>query len=168
MDAHESIDRRAFHQLTTAAFLGAAAGLTETAAVAAEPKPATKPLKPADRGNPLLLEPNICRGLNTCKGKGRGDGRGGANQCVGTSTCALVATHICAGNNECRGQGACDVGDPAIYQINYPGENTCRGKGACGVPITADKDHIWRQARRRFEALMADIGGRAGTAPPRT
>src|SRR5690606_24770990 len=121
-DMHEppAIDRRVFHQLTTAALLGAVAGTSEEV-VAQPPAPESK-AKPVDRRNLLLLEPNICRGLNVCKGKGRGDGQGGPNRCVGMSVCATVAAHTCAGNNECRGQGACDVGDPAKYQVGYPGE----------------------------------------------
>lgn len=161
--ASSEIDRRLFHQLTVAAFMGAVAGTADDAAAQARKQKD----KPADRGNPMLLEPNICRGLNICKGKGRGDGLGGPNKCVGMSVCATAPAHICNGKNECRGLGACDVGDPARYQIGYPGENTCKTKGACGVPIPQEKDHIWQQARRRFEALLKDAGGNAGPAPPR-
>ena len=165
MSEPASMDRRTFSQLTTAAFLGMVAGAEEDAN--AQPAPLKAKVKPVDRRNPFLVEPNICRGLNVCKGKGRGDGAGGPNQCVGMSVCATVSTHTCAGNNDCRGQGACDVGDPAIYEVGYPGENTCKAKGACGVPIPIEKDHIWRQARRRFEAIIKDAGGNAGPAPKR-
>ena len=167
MSESNSMDRRVFHQLTAAALVGIVAGTAENAEAQ---QPVGKPMdkvKGVDVSNPLLKEPNICRGLNICKGKGKGDGFGGPNKCVGMSACAIVSEHVCAGNNDCRGQGACDVGDPAKYQLNYPGENTCSGKGACGVPITPDKDHIWRQARKRFELLLKDAGGQAGPAPAR-
>ena len=165
----EAIDRRGFYQLTTAAFLGMIAGAAEDAdAQGQKPAPAAKPkVKPVNRTNLFLMEPNICRGLNVCKGKGKGDGRGGPNKCVGMSVCATVAAHTCNGNNDCRGQGACDIGDPNVYAVGYPGENTCEGKGACGVPIPVSKDHIWKQARRRFEAIVRDAGGKAGAAPAR-
>lgn len=163
MDDTQAFERRTFHELTVAALLGVIAGTSEEA----EAQPREMQAKPVDLGNPLLREPNICRGLNACKGKGRGSATGGQNQCAGTSVCATVAAHVCSGNNNCRGQGACDQGDPAKYQVGYPGENTCKGKGACGVPIPREKDHVWQQARRRLEALIKDAGGNAGAAPPR-
>lgn len=123
--------------------------------------------KKKDATNLLLQEPNICRGLNTCRGKGRGGYYGGPNQCAGTSICATAPQHVCAGHNQCRGLGACDEGNPAYFQVNYPGENTCKGLGACGVPVPINKDHIWRQARRRYETLMRDAGKQYGQAPPR-
>ena len=169
MSESGAMDRRGFSQLTTAALLGMVAGAAaESEEAVAQPAPPPKAkVKAVDRRNLFLSEPNICRGLNVCKGKGRGDGQGGPNKCVGTSVCATVSDHTCAGNNDCRGQGACDVGDPAIYEVGYPGENTCKAKGACGVPIPIEKDHIWRQARRRFEAIIKDAGGNAGPAPRR-
>ena len=166
MSASEShgVNRRGFHELAMGALAGmlAGAGGSEAAAQPAPPK-----AKRAVRANLLLQEPNICRGLNICKGKGRGDGFGGPNKCVGQSVCATAPEHVCASHNTCRGLGACDEGDPRKYQVNYPGENTCQGLGACGVPIPAKKDHIWVQARRRFVAVLEDAGGRAGPAPPR-
>jgi hypothetical protein len=123
--------------------------------------------KTVDSGNPLLKEPNICRGLNTCKGKGAGSVGGGPNQCAGQSVCAIATNMGCATSNNCRGLGGCNAGDPTQVQVDYPGENTCRGKGACGVPIAGkDKRELWKKVRRRFEALMADAGRSVGPYPP--
>lgn len=161
------VDRRKFHQLTMGALAGLLAGAAGSAAEAEGAEQAQRKPKRVVLANSLLLEPNICRGLNICKGKGRGDGAGGPNKCVGMSICATAPSHTCNGSNQCRGLGACDVGDPNEFQVGYPGENTCKGKGACGVPIPLSKDHIWQQARRRFEAVLEDAGGKAGPAPPR-
>jgi hypothetical protein len=161
-------DRRRFHELSASAFFGVLAG--SMSADAAQQEGAALQgtqdgRKPEDASNPFLYEPNICRGLNTCRGKGRGDGRGGLSACAGRSACATAPQHPCAGHNLCRGLGACDEGDPKEYEVGYPGENTCHAKGACGVPIPAKKAHVWQQARRRFEAIMADAGKKVGTAP---
>jgi hypothetical protein len=172
--SESSLNRRNFHELIAAAIAGVIAA---ESVEAQQPGPQDEqpqrpgqkgpPVKKADVGNPLLQEPNVCRGLNTCKGKGRGGIEGGPNACAGTSVCATAPAHICAGHNTCRGLGACDQGTPGKHEIDYPGENTCKARGACGVPVPIEKDVIWRKARMRFETLMADAGKKFGPAPPR-
>lgn len=150
-------DRRNFYkQLTLAAVSGILAVSSETDNEV-EAAPQAPRVKPKDVSNPLLCEPHVCRGLNTCKGKGR-DGR---NQCAGMGVCHTAPANQCGGQNSCRGLGACD--NPP--QPNYPGENTCKGKGGCEVPMLPNKVAMWKQARARFEALMADMGKKFGPAP---
>ncbi|MFV1996134.1 MAG: hypothetical protein ACC661_11920, partial [Verrucomicrobiales bacterium] len=55
-------------RMTAASFGGLVAGVAATARAADDPK-----------DHPLLNEPHVCRGLNTCKGKGQG----GENTCAG-------------------------------------------------------------------------------------
>ncbi len=123
------LNRREFAKLTLAALAGVSAG--SQSAVAAE----TVRRRP---DNPLLSDPHVCRGLNTCRGKGA-DRR---NRCAGTGACATARYHTCKTHNDCRGQGGCG---------EQPGENECRGWGACDVPL---KPRVWNLARRRFEELM--------------
>ena len=117
--------------------------------------------KPFDESNLLLREPHVCRGLNTCRGKGA-DGR---NACAGQGVCATAPHHMCKGNNQCRGLGACEEGQWPQHQPEYPGENTCRGKGGCQVPMYPTRARMWQKARNRFVALMLDAGKRVGTPP---
>lgn len=138
--AHQP-DRRAFARLAAAAVGGLIAG----AATAAEDKDEPK----TDKKNPLLSEPHVCRGLNTCKNKGKS----GENACAGQGTCATAKAHTCAGDNECRGQGGCG---------QHPGENECKGMGKCEVPLKPKK---WPMARKRFEELMRKEGKKVGPAP---
>jgi hypothetical protein len=137
------LDRREFSRLTAAALGGLVAGasLTHGQEKKAEKKDETK--------NPLLSEPHICRGLNTCKTKGKG----GKNDCAGQGACASVKAHTCKGENDCRGFGGCG---------EKPGENACKGKGGCAVPLS---DKAWAKARKRFEELMATEGKKVGPAP---
>jgi hypothetical protein len=137
MHDHE-LNRRDFSKLTMAAFSGMLAGTT-TSFAARE-----------DTDSPLLHDPHICRGLNTCKGKGKGE----QNACAGMGNCATVKSHSCQGLNDCKGQGACGP---------KPGENACKGKGGCEVPIK--KDATWKKARKRFEELMTAKGQKFGPAP---
>jgi hypothetical protein len=125
-------NRRDFTKLAAAALGGLVAGT----AVAAEDK---KDDKKDKTKNPFLSEPHVCRGLNTCKGKGKG----GKNNCAGSSACATVKAHTCKGENDCRGQGGCGA---------KPGENECKGMGDCAVPLSAK---VWPKARKRFEEVMA-------------
>ena len=130
-------NRRDFGKLTAAALGGLVAG----AAIAQEKK--------EEKKNPLLTDKHVCRGLNTCKGKGKG----GKNECAGMGACAVAKDHTCSGDNECRGQGGCG---------EMPGENECKTKGACHVPLT---DKAWTKARKRFEELMTKEGKKVGPAP---
>lgn len=156
--AQSNLTRRDFHRLSMAAFSGIVAG---TAAGCAR-EPASPP--PAAGGgtddggqpsvaageNPLLVEPHVCRGLNTCKGLGKG----GDNECAGQGACATAEAHSCHYENKCRGQGGC--GETA-------GRNECRGKGECAVPLAEDTRKKVRQA---FEEAMRAAGKPFGDPPP--
>jgi hypothetical protein len=103
-----------------------------------------------DQASLLLNDPHVCRGINTCKNKGK---PGTTNECAGQGTCATVAAHDCNGMNDCKGQGGCG---------EHPGENACKGKGGCEVPLS---DKTWPKARKHFEELMAKAGKKFGDAP---
>jgi hypothetical protein len=136
------INRRDFQRLTAAAFGGVVAGSSLLrSAVAAD-----------DEAKSLLVEPHVCRGLNTCKGKGGGETKG-TNSCAGQGSCSTVDKHDCKGENACKGQGGCGA---------HPGENSCKGKGGCGVPMTGK---MWDKARTNFEAAMKKAGKTVGPAP---
>jgi hypothetical protein len=135
----QNLNRRAFGKLAAAALGGLLAG-AGLGAAADKDKDAPKP---KDKDKPLMSqEPHICRGLNTCKGKGKG----GKNDCAGGGDCATAKAHTCAGDNDCAGLGGCN------NDVKAPGENKCKGMGGCHVPIKEDK--IWTQARKSFEADM--------------
>ena len=101
----------------------------------------------------VVQEPNVCRGLNICKGHGKG----GKNDCAGQGECATAKAHTCAGDNDCAGLGGCNA------KVDMPGENKCKGMGGCAVPIT-DKA-IWKKARANFETAMKKAGKKVGPAP---
>ncbi len=105
-----------------------------------------------DTADLLLNDPHVCRGINTCKNKGK---PGTTNECAGQGTCATVASHDCNGMNDCKGQGGCG---------EHPGENACKGKGNCAVPLS---DKTWPKARKRFEELMTKAGKKFGDPPPK-
>ena len=105
-----------------------------------------------DKASLLLNDPHVCRGINTCRNKGK---PGTTNGCAGQGTCATVASHDCNGMNDCKGQGGCG---------EHPGENECKGKGGCEVPLS---DKTWPKARKRFEELMTKAGKKFGDAPPK-
>jgi putative oxidoreductase len=109
------------------------------------------PPPPAGTDLALLMagDPHVCRGLNTCKGKGKDH----KNSCAGQGACATAESHACNGLNDCKGQGGCD---------GTAGINQCKGKGACAVPL---KDETWKLARARFEQLAARRHLKIGTAP---
>ena len=100
---------------------------------------------------PLLGEKHVCRGINTCRGKGANK----KNSCAGMGQCALAAHHGGGGQNECKGQGGCG---------EHPGENACKGQGDCAIPLTHEGS--WKKARARFEALMTADKKKFGKAPP--
>jgi hypothetical protein len=135
------LSRRDFGRFTGAALGGLIIG-SSFVARAADKK------GPNDPAN-ILSDPHICRGLNTCKGKGKGSD----NTCAGTGQCATVKDHSCSGDNACKGQGGCG---------ENPGENACKGQGSCEVPL---KEKTWKKARKTFEAQLAKKGKKAGAAP---
>jgi hypothetical protein len=140
------VNRRDFTRLAAAALGGVMAGAK---IAAAEDKKDEAPKK-KDVKKPLLLqEPHVCRGLNTCKGKGKG----GKNDCAGMGQCATAKAHTCHEDNDCAGLGGC--GD-------HPGENKCKGMGECGVPLG---DKAWAKARKNYEAAMKKADKKFGDAP---
>ncbi len=134
--------RRDFEKLAVAALGGlmAGTGLGCADEKKDDKKPDDKPKN--DKVNPLLQEPNVCRGLNICKAKGKG----GKNECAGTSACATAKSHTCGGDNTCRGLGGCG---------EAPGENKCKAMGKCHVPL---EDKAWAKAPQTLRG--ADDQGR--------
>ena len=130
------MDRREFHQLTVAALGGVIAGTSVGCNSAAPTTPAKSTSAPAAQTSApmaqvtltpemetlIMDEPHTCRGLNSCKGKGRGED----NDCAGQGMCASVADAVCGGHNNCKGEGGCG---------KNPGMNDCKGKGGCHVPL---------------------------------
>lgn len=128
---------------------------TAPADSAAEEKPGGVTNAPekrkADAERPKEI--HICRGLNTCKGRGKS----GTNKCAGRGDCAttLNAPHECATGNACKGQGGC--GPTA-------GKNQCAGYGDGCVPLLEDEE--WPRLRREFEYRMKRLRRPIGPAPP--
>lgn len=138
--AHSELNRRDFQRLSMAALGGALAGAG----------PGYAADKKEEEKNPLLSDPHVCRGINTCKAKGADK----KNACAGQGTCATAKAHSCHAENDCKGQGGCGA---------KPGENACKGKGECAVPLG---NPAWKKARKRFEELMKKAGKEFGDAPP--
>ena len=98
-----SMNRRDFGKV----MLGVTGGLLAGAEIA----------KVAYAGEAAGDDKHICKGHNSCKGKGgckTGDGG-------------------CAGKNSCKGQGGCKGSDAGCA-----GKNSCKGKGGCSVPVEAE------------------------------
>lgn len=142
--SENKVSRRSFSSLSLAAAAGIIAG---SGAASAEKKADEKKEFPVDPAL-LLHDPNVCRGLNTCKGKGKGD-----HTCAGQAACATAEAHGCTGHNVCKGQGGCG---------GYPGQNNCKGHGNCAVPLNKD---TWALARKQYEELMKGLGEKFSPAP---
>jgi hypothetical protein len=149
----KSVSRRKF---LAAAALGGL--MTGAVARAQEKKPADKKDEKKDdkkeekgKNDPanILVDNHVCRGINTCKTKGKG----GDNACAGQGKCAIATAHGCHAKNDCKGQGGCG---------GHPGENSCKGTGACAVPL---KEKTWATARKTYEAAMKKAGKKFGAAP---
>ena len=134
------LDRRQFNHLAAAALGGLAAGTLAGCSSENPAAPAT-----ASAG-----EKHLCRGLNDCKGLGKG----GENACRGQGACATVAEHTCGGQNTCKGLGGC--GETA-------GANECAGKGGCHVPLM---DDAWNTVRARLETKWKGSQSEFAAAPP--
>jgi hypothetical protein len=155
------LNRRDVTRLALAALGGLASGVligcgpAASTGKAAGDKPAgDKPATDSEKPKELLLQdPHVCRGINTCKGKGK---KGTTNECAGQGHCATVKSHSCQGMNDCKGQGGCG---------ENPGENKCKGQGGCAVPLDDGKKMTWQKARKRFEELMKKAGKTFGDAP---
>ncbi len=109
----QNLTRRDFNRLSLAALGGAVAGTmlagcsggdgTDTTGDAdtksdASGKGETTTVA-AGGENPLMTEPHVCRGLNTCSGKGAS----GDNECAGQGACATAEAHTCHAHNKCKG-----------------------------------------------------------------
>ncbi len=125
---NSEIDRRTFNQLTAAALGGIAAGSLAGCG-------GKKPAAPANDGT-AVADVHLCRGLNDCKGKGKG----GDNACRGQGACATAKEHTCSGKNDCKLRGGC--GETA-------GENDCKGQGGCHVPLM---EAAWTKLHDKLEA----------------
>jgi hypothetical protein len=134
--------------LTAGTLAGCTSGKSTTVTPTTEEKGNTD--KQADATPRLLQDPHVCRGINTCKNKGK---KGTTNECAGQAHCATVTAHDCNGMNACKGQGGCG---------EHPGENDCKGKGGCEVPLSAK---TWPKARQHFEELMTKAGKKFADAP---
>jgi hypothetical protein len=155
------LNRRDFGRLTMAALSGAMAGAALTGCGGGEQPPPAAGAGGTEQGTGgagtatsetvAAADVHACRGLNACKGKGKG----GANACAGQGECATTAAHTCAGMNECKNLGGCG---------EAPGANACKGQGGCEVPL---HEGAWEKAREAFEKRMAAAGKQVGTAPPR-
>ena len=164
--SRQELDRRDFHKLTLSALSGVMAG---TVAGCGQTPPATKPAPPqtslvpvkpgttipaemalTDKQVELLTDDtHTCRGLNTCKGKGRSK----ENECAGQGTCASIGDASCGGTNDCATLGGCGA---------TAGLNDCKGQGGCHVPLM---DDAWTKARTAFEAAMKKKSHKVGQAP---
>jgi hypothetical protein len=134
--------RRQFNQLSSAALGGLLAGtLAGCTPKADQSQDGTTAAAAA--------EFHLCRGLNTCQGKGL-DGK---NACAGQGSCATVKEHSCHAQNDCKGQGGCG---------EKPGENSCKGKGDCSVPLM---DSAWKDLRKKLEERRKKDGMAIGPAP---
>ena len=127
----QPFDRRDFHKLTTAALGGLAAGAMLGCRNDPEPGGPDVPVTPT-RGPEI----HLCRGLNECKGQGKG----GENTCRGQGACATAKEASCGGNNECKGLGGCG---------EKVGANECKGQGGCHIPLMPD---AWDTLRKKKEA----------------
>ena len=139
---NSQFNRREFNKLSSAALGGLLAG-TVAGCTPQGSQPVTGP------STASAAEVHLCRGLNTCKGKGHG----GKNDCAGQGSCATVKEHSCHAQNDCKGQGGCG---------EKPGENSCKGKGDCSVPLM---DSAWKEVRTKLEERMKKDGKPIGPAP---
>jgi hypothetical protein len=143
---NKNCSRRDFTRLAAAATVGLAIG---TGAGAQDSKQKAPPKVEVDPSLLIDADPHVCRGLNSCKGKGKG----GGNACAGQGSCATAPSITCSTNNTCKGKGGCG---------GYPGQNTCKGRGECAVPL---KKEVWEIARKQFEQLMKAQARKIGKAP---
>jgi hypothetical protein len=144
--SRSEMHRRDFHKLTAAALGGIVAGSVAGCGGKTEKTKTGEKTGDEEEGHVhddtlILQAKHICRGINMCKGQGKG----GDNACAGQGACATAKAHSCHGKNECKGQGGCG---------GHIGINECAGKGECAVPLTdASK---WKVARETFEEAMKE------------
>jgi hypothetical protein len=149
--AHRPLDRRDFNKLTTAALGGLAAG--SILGCSSEPAPGPGVSLTPTRGPEI----HLCRGLNECKGQGKG----GENACRGQGECATAKESACGGQNECKGLGGCG---------ETVGANECKGQGLCHVPLMEGawntlhdrKKAEWEEKKLEFGEARAKGGSLSG------
>jgi hypothetical protein len=127
------LNRREFHALAAAAVGGAIAGSIAGCSKTAKKTGDGKTTDGQVAGTPKEL--HLCKGLNTCEGKGA-DGK---NSCKGQGSCATYKHHACSEQNDCKGQGGCQ---------GKVGTNDCKKQGGCNVPLT---DDAWKTAKDAFD-----------------
>jgi hypothetical protein len=158
-----ALGRRAFGRFLSAAVAGMTAG---GQALAQKQRPCEKPGCECVRGDcpgcrcTLERPSHICKGHNTCKGKGGcqtdKNACAGKNVCKGQGGCAATAArHECAGKNACKGMGGCKSGDAGCA-----GKNSCKGKGGCATPVKAD------HGNKKDKSACGSKGGCKGAAQP--
>ena len=135
-----TIKRRDFNKAVLAAVAGIVAGsVTACSGDKKSPETTTKENPKTDSGmgnkaSEMGLEKHVCKGYNTCKGKGGcktdSNACAGKNECKGKGGCATTANHSCGGKNDCKGLGGCKSGDNSCVA-----KNSCKGKGGCHVPV---------------------------------
>ncbi len=138
---NDNVNRRDFTKLTVAAMGGMVAG--SLVGCGNGKSESEQPGGP----HPALAafgDVHVCKGLNSCEGKGKG----GKNKCAGQSECATTpnAPHACGGKNACKNQGGC--GDTVA-------SNPTKDKTGCAVPLSKDS---WENAYKKFEAAMKEAG----------
>ncbi len=151
----DSVNRRDFHKLTVAAMGGMMAGsfvgCTGKSEKSGDKSGSNASGKSgsenADNGkeNTALAAwtgEHVCRGLNACKGQGKGK----TNDCAGLGECATVEAHDCGPKNTCKNLGGC--GETAA-------SNECKAKGNCHVPLM---ESGWQTAYKKFKADMEKAG----------
>ncbi|MFI4874118.1 MAG: hypothetical protein ACIALR_02205 [Blastopirellula sp. JB062] len=144
------LDRRDFNRLSVAALGGMLGGAAIGCGQSKPDAAATDDHSDAESGGgEQSVAMHLCRGLNECKGQGKG----GENECAGAGACSSLEPHACGGKNECKGQGGCH---------NMVGTNECKGKGGCAIPLM---EGAWKGAREKFEARMKEEGKEFLPAP---
>src|SRR5260370_32123017 len=81
---------------------GTLAGCTSKPTGGGKPDAGKMPSAGAEKTSLLLNDPHVCRGINTCKNKGK---KGTTNECAGQPSCATVASHDCHGMKNSKGHG---------------------------------------------------------------
>ena len=148
----DELNRRDFTRLTALAMGGMMAGSLAGCGSKAD-KAGDPAAKSGDSDSDASLAKNdaalaqwtdnhLCRGLNACKGKGKG----GTNDCAGLGECATAEHHVCGGQNACKNLGGC--GETAA-------SNECKGQGGCHVPLM---ESAWEVAYKKFKADMTKAG----------
>ncbi len=116
--------------LTAGALVGCNSGQTPTADT---DKKKEKDKKEADATPRLLQDPHVCRGINTCKNKGK---KGTTNECAGQAHCATVTAHDCNGMNDLQG---------ARRLRRTPGRKRMQGQGR--LPGAAERQNLAQGAQ---------------------